>query len=49
MTCPACGEEERQDRKTVLGKARPLTLRMPRRPRLTHAARHQVAGEAGAL
>jgi hypothetical protein len=26
MTCPACGEEERQDRKTVLGKARPLTL-----------------------
>jgi hypothetical protein len=26
MTCPACGQEERQDRKTVLGKARPLTL-----------------------
>jgi hypothetical protein len=46
---PACGEEERQDRKTLLGKARPLTLRMPRRPRLAHAARHQAADEAGAL
>ena len=23
MTCPACGEKERQDPKTVLGKARP--------------------------
>jgi hypothetical protein len=26
MTCPACGQEERQDRKVVLGTARPLTL-----------------------
>jgi hypothetical protein len=26
MTCPACGEEERQDRKAVPGKARPFTL-----------------------
>jgi len=26
MTCPLCGQEERQDRKTVLGTARPLTL-----------------------
>lgn len=26
MTCPACGQEERQDRKTVLAEARPLTL-----------------------
>jgi hypothetical protein len=26
MICPACGEEERQDRKTVLADARPLTL-----------------------
>jgi hypothetical protein len=25
MTCPTCGQEERQDRKTVL-EARPLTL-----------------------
>jgi hypothetical protein len=24
MTCPACGQEERQDGKTVLGTARPL-------------------------
>ncbi len=26
MTCPACGQEERQDCKTVLGTTRPLTL-----------------------
>ena len=26
MACSACGQEERQDRKTVLGKARRLTL-----------------------
>jgi hypothetical protein len=26
MTCSACGQEERQDRKTALGRARPLTL-----------------------
>ena len=26
MTYPACGQEERQDRKSVLASARPLTL-----------------------
>ena len=26
MTCPACGQEERQDRKTALADVRPLTL-----------------------
>jgi hypothetical protein len=27
MTCPTCGEEERQDRKTVLADARPVVCR----------------------
>jgi hypothetical protein len=26
VTCPACGEDERQERKTVLERARPLTV-----------------------
>jgi hypothetical protein len=26
MTCPACGQDERQERKTVLSSPRPLTL-----------------------